>query len=217
MTRRLEDLIEELAVDAEPVRPLAPPLKRALTTLGSAALVCAAAVYLLGDVGQLLDRYAGREALMVIEMAAMLATGLLAVTGAFFVSVPGRSKKWLLAPLPPFLAWLLLSGFGCYGELIRSGPAGWEIGHSIDCLMFILATSISLGAPLIWRLSRAAPIEPLRVASLGGLGMAAISAFLLQFFHPFAVTFIDLAVHLVSILLVVAATSLLNRHTLRPA
>lgn len=213
----MEDLIDELAADAGPVRPLAPPLRRALTTLGLAVMGGAAAVFLFGDVGQLFERYAGREALMAIEMAAMLATGLLAVTGAFFVSVPGGSKRWLLAPLPPFLAWLLLSGFGCYRELIRSGPAGWEIGHSMDCLLFILATSILLGAPLVWRLSRAAPIEPLRVASLGGLGIAAISAFLLQFFHPFAITFIDLAIHLIAILIVVAATSLLNRHTLRPA
>jgi uncharacterized membrane protein len=55
------------------------------------------------------------------------------------------------------------------------------------------------------------------VALLGGLGTAAMAAFLLQFFHPFAITFIDLAVHLVAILLVVAATGLLNRRALAPA
>ena len=31
-----------------------------------------------------------------------LATGVLAVLGAFFVSIPGRSRLWLLAPLPSF-------------------------------------------------------------------------------------------------------------------
>jgi hypothetical protein len=74
-----------------------------------------------------------------------------------------------------------------------------------------------LGAPLLWRLSRASPIEPLPVALLGGLGAAALAAFLLQFFHPFAVTFIDLAVHLVSIGLVVGVAALLRRRTLSPA
>ena len=215
--RPTDELIETLATDARPVRPLAGPLRRALAILAAAALVGALAILGLGDAGQLLTRYAGREWLMALEMAAMLGTGLLAVTGAFFVSIPGRSRRWLFAPLPTFLAWLLLSGLGCYGELIRSGSSDGEIGHSIDCLLFILATSLFLGAPLVWRLSRAAPIEPLPVALLGGLGTAALAAFLLQFFHPFAVTFIDLAVHLAAILLVVGATALMNRRALAPA
>jgi hypothetical protein len=211
---RVDELIEKLAADARPVRPLAPPLRRALATLAAAALACAIAIYWQGDVSQLLTRYAGREMLMTLEMAAMLATGLLAVTGAFFLSVPGRSRYWLLAPLPPFAAWLMLSGLGCYGELIRSGSGGGAIGHSLDCLLFIAASSLLLGAPLAWRLSRARPIEPLAVAMLGGLGAAAIAAFLLQFFHPFAVTFVDLAVHVAAILLVVGVAALINRRAL---
>jgi hypothetical protein len=55
------------------------------------------------------------------------------------------------------------------------------------------------------------------VALLGGLGTAAAAAFLLQFFHPFAVTFIDLAIHLLSIALVVGAAALINRRALSPA
>jgi hypothetical protein len=216
-TRPADDLIEVLAADARPVRPLASPLRRALVALGIAAALGGLAIYLLGDVGQLLARYTGRETLMAVEMAAMLATGVLAVTGAFFVSIPGRSRRWLLAPVPAFIVWLLLSGLGCYRDSVRNGPSGLELGHSLDCLGFILVTSVFVGAPLIWLLSRARPINPLPVALLGGLGTAAIAAFLLQFFHPFAVTFIDLAVHLVAILLVVAATGLLNRRALRPA
>ncbi len=215
--RPTDELIEALAAEARPVRPLAAPMKRALATLAAAAVAGGLAILVLGDAGQLLTRYAGREALMALEMAAMLTTGLLAVVGAFFVSVPGGSKRWLLAPLPPFLAWVLLSGLGCYSELVRSGSSGWEIGHSVDCLLFIIANSLLLGAPLIWRLSRARPIEPLPVALLGGLGTAALAAFLLQFFHPFAVTFIDLAVHLAAILLVVSAAALTNRRALAPA
>jgi hypothetical protein len=211
------DLIDSLAADARPVRPLKPPLARALAWLAAAALLGGLAVYLLADVPRLLARHAGREALIAAEMAAMRATGALAVIGAFFLSVPGRSRRWLLAPLPTFLVWLLLSGAGCYRELVRSGPSGLEIGHSLDCLIFILAMSLLLGAPLLWRLSRARPVDPLPVAALGGLGVAALAAFLLQFFHPFAVTFLDLAVHFLAILLVVAATALINRRALAPA
>jgi hypothetical protein len=212
-----DHLIAALAQDVTPVKPLAPPLKRALATIAGMAAVGGLAVYFIADLSRLLGRYAGREHMMMLEMLAMLMTGVLAVTGAFFVSVPGRSRKWLLAPLPSFAAWIFMSGIGCYAEMIRSGPAGWEIGHSVQCLIFIVAISLLLGVPLVWRLSRARPLDSLPVAVLGGLGVAAFSAFLLQFFHLSAATFIDLGVHVVAITLVVLATGLLNRRALSPA
>lgn len=214
--RSVDTLIEQLAADARPVRPLPSPLARAAATLAIVAAAGALAILLFGDWRPLLARYADRELLMAAEMAAMLATGMLAITGAFVASVPGRSQHWRWLPLPTFLLWLSLSGVGCYGEMTRTGGGGWELGHNFDCLFFILGTSIALGAPLIWRLSRAAPIDPLPVALLGGLGSAALAAFLLQFFHPFAVTFLDLGIHLVAIGLVVAAASF-NRRALSPA
>jgi hypothetical protein len=216
-TGRVDDLIQALVADIRPVQPLGSPLKRAAATFGVLALGSALALLFFGDIDQLRGRYVGREAILLLEMSAMLATAVFAIAGAFFTSIPGRSRRWLLAPLPPFLAWLLLSGAGCYDDLVRRGPGGWEIGHSLDCLLFIIAASVALGVPLVWRLSRASPINPMPVALLGGLGTAAAAAFLLQFFHPFAVTFIDLAIHLLSIALVVGAAALINRRALSPA
>jgi hypothetical protein len=212
--RRTDALIEAIAADARPVRPLAPPLARALTLLVPLALLGGLAIYLFADLSGLIRRYPGRESMMMLEMAAMLATGLIAVTGAFFLSVPGRSRLWLWAPLPTLAAWVSLSGAGCWMTFRRGTPAGSEPG--MDCLIFILAASLLLGAPLVWRLSRASPIEPVRVALLGGLGIAALSAFLLQFFHPFTITFLDLGVHFVAVAIVIAAMALAARRTLRP-
>ncbi len=214
---RTDSLIDQLAADVRPVRPLPPPALRALIALAAIALVAGLAIVVLGDVGELSQRYAGRETLLALEMSAMAATGVLAIIAAFFVSIPGRSKRWIAAPLPSFAVWLLLSGLGCYGDLVRRGGVAWELGESMHCLSFILATSALLAPLLIWRLARAKPIDPLPVALLGGLGIAATSALVLQFFHPFTVTFIDLAVHLVAILIVVGAVGLLNRRALAPA
>jgi hypothetical protein len=218
MTGRPTDrLIDLLSADVAPVRPLRSPTRRALETLALLAVLGALAILLLPDSNPLAVRGTGEKVQAGMELAAMLATGTLAVVGAFHLSIPGRSRRWLALPLLPFAAWLMLSGVGCYRDFILRGSAGLELGHSVDCLVFILGASLLLGAPLIWRLSRAAPIDPLPVAALGGLGAAAFSAFLLQFFHPFAVTFLDLAVHLIAIAIVIGLTALLNRPILRPA
>ena len=215
--RSTEALVAALCSEARPVRPLASPLRRAAMTLAPVVLVGAILVLLAGDVRGMVARYSGREAMMVVEMGAMLATALAAVTGAFILSVPGRSRRWLLAPLPTFLIWVGMSGLGCYQDLVRRGPAGWGWGDGRDCLIFILAASLPIGGLLLWRLSRARPIDPLPVALLGGLGAAALAAFLLQFFHPFGLTVIDLGVHFAAVTFVVAIAALLRRRTLAPA
>ena len=214
---RADSLIDRLAAEVRPVRPLRAPALRAVMALAAIVVAASFAVAMLGDVAELRDRYAGREALLALEMAAMLATAVLAIVAAFFVSIPGRSKRWIAAPIPFFAVWLLVSGLGCYGDFVRRGGVEWELGESMHCLSFILATSAVLAPLLVWRLARAKPIDPLPVALLGGLGVAASSAFVLQFFHPFTVTFIDLAVHLVAILVVVGTLGLFNRRTLAPA
>ena len=218
MTQRPTDrLIDLLSANVAPVRPLRSPMRRALETLALLAALAALAILLLPASNPLAVGGTGDAVQAGMEMAAMLATGMLAVVGAFHLSIPGRSRRWLALPLLPFAAWLMLSGVGCYRDFIRRDSAELALGHSADCLVFILGASLLLGAPLIWRLSRAAPIDPLPVAALGGLGAAAFSAFLLQFFHPFAVTFLDLAVHLVAIAIVIGLTALLKRPILRPA
>ncbi len=210
-------LIASLAAAPAPVRPLAPPLRRGALTLAVLVAACIALALTLGDPRGLVGRYSGREQLMLLEMGAMLLTGVLAVLGAFFLAIPGRSRRWLLPPLLPFLAWISLSGLGCYQDFVRTGPRGWTLGHGMDCLVFLLGASAMVGLPLLWLLSRARPVDPLPVAMLSGVGTAAFAALLLQFFHPFALTAIDLGIHLFAILLVVAANMLSRRRTLAAA
>ncbi|MBA2467205.1 MAG: DUF1109 family protein [Sphingomonas sp.] len=210
------ELIGVLAADAEPVRPLRAPWVRALATLAILTTIGGLAIVLLSSVSPFAAR-AGERQLAALELLAMFATGALGVTAAFHLSVPGCSRRWIAAPLPAFAAWLLLSGIGCYRDLVRRGAEGLALGHSMDCLLFILASSLLVGLPLLWRLSRARPIDPLPVAFTAALGAAALSALLLQFFHPFTVTFVDLAVHLAAVGAVVGLGSLFSRKTLRPA
>jgi hypothetical protein len=211
------ELIERLGADARPIRPLDPPIRRAMLLLTAFVLVGAALVLAGGDVSGMVNRYGGDQMLMMADHFAMAATAILAVMGAFALSVPGASRRWLLAPLPPFAVWLLASGLGCYRDLLRLGPEAWGVGHGGACLAFIVGGSLLIGGPLLWRLSRARPVDPLPVALLGGLGSAALAALLLQFFHPFGLTIPDLAIHFGAVLIVVAMSGAARRRTLAPA
>ena len=149
------------------------------------------------------------------ELAGTLMTGIFAVVAAFELSLPDRSPLWALLPLPPFALWVASSGYSCYRHWLAFGPDGWEIGESAQCFRFILAVGVPLGVSLLVLLRKARPLAPARVAALGGLGVAALAAFLLQFFHPFDVTFMDLSVHLVAIGLVTAVSTLAGRTYVR--
>jgi hypothetical protein len=204
-----ERLIKRLAADATPVRRLRPPALRAALWLLAVAAVAGMAIAAFSDLGVFAERAQDRK--LVLEMIATLLTGIAAVLAAFELSLPDRTPAWALLPLPPLALWIATSGYSCYRHWISFGPYGWELGESTHCFRFILSVSIPLGVSLMLLLRRANPLAPVRVAAVGGLGVAAVAACLLQFFHPFDVTFLDLSVHAVAIAIVIAVSSLWAR------
>jgi len=208
--RDTDRLIERLVADAGPVRRLRPPVLRASLWLAATGAVIAFWVYLFADIGAF-GRRAG-DAKLAVELIATLATGIAAAFAAFQLSLPDRSQKWALLPLPPLAVWIGASGYSCYRHWLSYGPDGWEIGDSANCFMFILAAGVPIGVSLAFLLRRAVPLAPVPVALTGGLSAAAIAAFVLQFFHPFDVTFMDLGIHLAAagvVVLVMAAAGVL--------
>ncbi len=127
---------------------------------------------------------ASRPAL-AMELAATLLTAVAAVIAAFHLSLPDRSRAWALLPLPALAAWLLLSGSSCWRVWSTQGLGGGG-GH---CLLFIVGASLPTGALLFWGLSKSRPISP-------------------------GLTAIDLALHLVAVVLVVAIASTLGKRAL---
>ena len=209
MMDRTEQLIADLVTQAAPVRPLHLPLVRAAVWL--VAIGALAALFIFSNA-----RTAERTgyAMTDVEFWSMLATAVVGVLAAFELSVPGSSPRWTWAPVLPLTAWIASSGRSCY-DLWRSGAPVLPVpAESPHCFMFIIFVSVPLAALLLWSLRRARPIAPLPVASTGGIGVAAAAAFLLQFFHPFDVTFMDLALHLVALGLVVGVLAAVGRKTL---
>ena len=206
-----DELIESLAARLQPVRRMRAPVLRALLWLAVVGAV-AGGFLLLHKAG--LNVFMQRVAVprVAVECVGTGLTAITAVVAAFELSVPGRSPRWAYLPVPPLLLWLAASGLGCLSN-------GWSlygtggirrrelpvVSHSS------LLASLPLATGLFWMLRRARPIAPLPVATLGTLGVAATAAFILEFFHPFDVTVIDLTLHLAAIGLVMLIGTLWRR------
>ena len=121
---------------------------------------------------------------------------------------------WL--PLPALLVWVGASGFGCYRSwLIEGADKSLHLGESAHCFLFILVVSVPLAIALMLPLRRSRPLDPIPVLWCAGLGVAALSAAILQFFHPFNITVMDLASHVAAIALVIVLISALGRRAVR--
>lgn len=204
-----DQLIERLVANAEPVRRLRPPLLRASLWLLAVAAAAAVALPFFADFSLFARKSADPK--FVLELTGTLLTGVAAIIAAFYLSLPDRSPLWALLPLPPLALWLASSGYNCYREWIALGPNGWHTGETADCFVTILGFSAPLGLALYLMLRRARPIAPLPVATIGALGVAALSAFLLQFNHPIDASFLDLGSHAAAVGVVVLASTLLTR------
>jgi hypothetical protein len=197
-----EQLIGRLVDGAEPVRRLRPPLTRAVLWLLGVGAIGTSVILLFAHLA-LIERRA-EDPKLVLELCGTLLTGIAAVIASFHLSLPDRSPGWALVPVPPLVLWIASSGYSCYRHWITYGPDGWELGESAHCFRFILAASVPLGVFLWVVLRQARPLAPARVYAVAGLGVASLAAFLLQFFHPFDVTFMDLGAHLAAVMIMVA-------------
>lgn len=207
-----DDLIAGLSASARPVKRLAPPMRRACLWLIAVAVLAAAAIVLRCDFPAFARR--ASEPRMALELFATLATGVAGVIAAFHLSIPGRSRAWAWLPAPFAVLWLAVTGWGCVEFWPEQNQRGWALDQSHYCFVFLLAVGLPLAGLLFLALRRASPLQPRLVAWVGALGAAALAAFVLQFFHPFDVTVMDLGTHLVALAILIAAFSLSARLSL---
>jgi hypothetical protein len=215
VTDETESLIVHLTDGLQPVKRLAPPGLRASLWLGVVALLGVGIVFGFSDLSMFVRRIHNPK--LALELTGTLMTGILAVIAAFELSLPDRPITWALLPAPSFVLWLGSSGYSCWRQWLVRGPNGLWPGESAHCFAWIVGFGVPLAVSLFFLLRRAQPLAPGPVAAMAGLGVASLAAFLLQFFHPFDVTFIDLGLHLAAVATVIilaraAARRGLNSH-----
>jgi hypothetical protein len=164
-----EDLIQRLGDSLEPVRPLAPPWRRAAAWLTCAAAYLCGAVLLAWARGRSLEGV-GTD---VTQQGALIAMAASASVAAFASVVPGADRRVLGIPLVPGMLVMAALLWGCVVDLRTQGTLG--VGRETD---WPCVVSISVGGALLWAvgvamLRRGAPITP-RVSSLL-VGVAAFS------------------------------------------
>ena len=175
------ELIDTLVECAGPVRRLRPPLVRAGLWIVLAALVLgliAIANGLRSDIAMRLH-----EPVFVLTMIAALVTGILAAIASFQISLPDRSRWWLLLPVPALAVWVSTIGYGCLTDWVNVGPNGVSMGEATRCFATLLLTSVPLSIGMLVMLRYAALLRPTESSAMGGLAVAAITAFALSFVH----------------------------------
>ena len=180
------DLIDSLAANAAPVRRLRHPLLRvALWVLFAALILTLLAVGhgVRTDLGQRLQ-----QPPFVLGVAASLLTGVLGAVTAFLVSLPDRSRYWLLLPLPALAVWVSTISYGCLTDWVDLQPGGMRLGETAQCFATLVLTSAPLTLLMLVMLRHAALWRPTMVGATGGLAVAGITAGALALLHDLDAT-----------------------------
>jgi hypothetical protein len=183
---RTSDLIEVLVADATPVRRLRPPAARAACWLLFACIVIVLVGIAHGARADLALKL--HQPVFVVGVAAAMTTGILATVGAFIASVPGRSRRWLVLPIPAALVWVATISYGCLTNWVSMGPDGVSLGETARCFATLALVSVPLSLVMLIMLRHVARLSPGSVTMTGSLAVAAMTAMALAILHPLDAT-----------------------------
>ena len=179
--KKTPDLIDALVEGTTPVRRLRPPLVRAALWLLLTAVVLVLIVTGHGLRPDIAERL--RQPVFVLSMIAAITTGILAAVASFQISLPDRSRWWILLPAPALAVWLSTIGYGCLSDWVSVAPNENRIGETVRCFATLLLTSVPLSIAMLVMLRYAALLRPTESSAMSGLAIAAITAFSLSLVH----------------------------------
>jgi hypothetical protein len=209
------ELIDRLCAGTTPVRRLRSPLLRAGSWLLFAGLVLVVLAALHGVRPDLAERL--RQPAFVPALAGSLLTGVLAALAAFQLSLPDRSRAWLLLPVPTIALWLATIGYGCLTSWVSIGPSGIRLGSTLECFRTLVLVSLPPWVVLLAMLRRTAWLDPSPVALMGGVAIAGVAATAMSILHQLDATVLVLLWNLGAAAVIVALGGTFGRRILDSA
>ncbi len=207
------DLIQSLAANVTPVKRLRPPLVRAGLWLLLAAVILGLLTVSHGLRPQFAERM--QDPIFVIDMLSSLATGVLATIAAFLLSLPDRSRLWVLLPAPPLIVWLANIGYQCFAGWVSLPPGAVTVAAASSCLATLILTSLPLSLVMFAMLRYAALLRPVCVIIVGSLAVSAMTSVALSMFHPLDATIMVLGWNLGTAVLFTGLAALFGRRISR--
>jgi hypothetical protein len=207
------ELIDALVACATPVKRLRPPPFRALLWLAGAALILALLALGHGVRSDLMAHL--RQPVFAMSIIAALATGALAAISAFTLSLPDRSRSWILLPLPALAVWISTVGYGCFTDWVNIGPDGMHLGETARCFATLLLTSVPLSLAMCVMLRHAALLRANEAALMAGLAIAAITSTALSLLHDLDATMMILVWNLGLAAIIIALSRMFGRRLLK--
>jgi hypothetical protein len=207
-----DDLIRRLVTSAHPIRRLPPPWLRTVQWLSIALPAVGIVVILMSLRNDLAEKFV--EARFLIEQAAALATAVTAAIAAFYLVVPGYSRKLALLPVLPLTIWLGSLGQGCLQNWLRFGDGAWQIYPDWICFPSIVMVGAVPALTMVAMLRRGSPMAPQITVALGALAAAALGNFGLRLFHYQDASLMVLVWQFGSVALVTALAGWRGKHIL---
>jgi len=208
------DLIHSLASNATPVKRLRPPLVRAIGWLLIASAIMALMTVSHGVRPQFAERM--QDTVFAVNMLSSLMTGVLATIATFCVSLPDRSRRWLLLPAPPLVVWLSTIGYQCFAGWVPVPPGAITVEAASGCLATLVLTSLPLSLLMLAMLRYTAVLRPTSVILMGSLAVSAVTATALSMFHPLDATAMILGWNLGTAVLFLAGAAVFSRKVSNP-
>jgi hypothetical protein len=186
---------------------LSEPRRLLMIWFAVTGILATLAIAIFGNAAELISQSHGLWGWM--KFTAIGATGVIALLAAIKLNSGRSSRIWLWLPVPMLLTWIGSCIADGRGRVTSRVPAiEWSLLTGLNSAIFILAGSILLVVSLTKLMRRSPRHWPLSTTLYIGLGAAAISVFVMQFFQLHTPNIIDFILRITAILVVVGATAL---------
>lgn len=202
-------LIDQLAAQAKPVRPLSSPLQRTVAWLGVILAIALLTVTLMGWRGAPPHDFTNTGGMW--SWWGSVLTGMLAAYAVFQISVPGRAPAWAWLPLPAALVWFAGMSWGCMVQIQADGGVVALSADSWHCALMITLVSTPMLLVMLLLVRHAGVVRPVPTAALAMLSAAGLSSAAVSLIHGHESALLTLVWHGGAVLVLSVAAWLSGR------